>query len=76
MNTTRHGINKGVIYFVTGNLRYLKECVFSAKSLKKHCPDIPITLFTDRTDIKKNFFDEIELRLLFVSIPVAASRAI
>jgi hypothetical protein len=41
-------MNKGVIYIVVGKMRYLKECMFSAASLKKHCPDIPITLLPIR----------------------------
>ncbi len=54
-------MNKGVIYIVVGKMRYLKECIFSAASLKKHCPDIPITLFTDKTDLKEKYFDEIKI---------------
>jgi len=51
----------GAIYLVTGKKIYLDEAVFSAKSLKKHCPDIPITLFTDNSNIKEDCFNEIKL---------------
>ncbi len=54
-------MSKGVIYIVVGKIRYLQECIFSASSLKKHCPDIPITLFTDKNDVKEKCFDEIKL---------------
>lgn len=54
-------MTKGVIYIVVGKMRYLQECIFSAASLKKHCPDIPITLFTDKTDLKEKCFDEINV---------------
>lgn len=52
-------MNKGVIYLATGKKFYLEECIFSATSLKKHCPDIPITLFTDNPDINEECFDEV-----------------
>lgn len=54
-------MNRGVIYFVVGKLQYFQECVFSASSLKKHCPDLPITLFTDKLDIKEDCFDEVKI---------------
>jgi len=54
-------MNKGIIYIVVGKLRYLEECIFSASSLKKHCPDISVTLFTDKTDVKEKCFDEIKI---------------
>lgn len=53
-------MNKGIIYIVVGKRRYFEECIFSASSLKKHCPDISVTLFTDKTDIKEKCFDEIK----------------
>jgi hypothetical protein len=53
--------DQGVIYIVLGALNYLRESIFSAKSLKRNCPDIPITLFTDRTDVNATCFDQIIL---------------
>jgi hypothetical protein len=53
-------MNRGVIYIVVGELKYLKECIFSAKSLKKYCPDLPITLFTDKLDVHEDCFNEIK----------------
>jgi len=52
-------MNRGVIYLATGKKIYLDECAFSAASLKKHCPDIPITLYTDNSDVKNSCFDEV-----------------
>lgn len=52
--------NRGVIYLVTGRKIYLDECIFSALSLKKNCPDLPITLFTDRA-VSKECFDEVKI---------------
>ena len=53
-------MNKGIIYIVVGDIKYLKQCIFSATSLKKHCPDIPITLFTDNLEVKASCFDEVK----------------
>lgn len=61
MNKSINNKDRGVVYFVTGEARYLKECIFSAKSFKKYCPDIPITLFTDKKNINKSCFDEVVL---------------
>ncbi len=52
-------MSKGVIYLATGSTKYIDECRFSAMSLKKHCPDIPITLFTDNLNIETKGFDRI-----------------
>lgn len=54
-------MNRGVVYIAVGKIRYFQECIFSAASLKKHCPDIPITLFTDKKDVKEKYFDEIKI---------------
>jgi len=54
-------MNKGIIYIVVGERRFLEECIFSVTSLKKFCPDIPVTLFTDKTDVKSTYFDDIKL---------------
>jgi hypothetical protein len=52
-------MTQGVTNLATGRKIYLDECVFSATSLKKHCPDIPVTLFTEKSDIKESCFDDI-----------------
>ena len=39
--------SKGVIYIVQDSEEYLRECIFSAKSVKKYHPELPITLFTN-----------------------------
>lgn len=54
-------MNKGIIYIVVGERRFLEECIFSVNSLKKSCPEIPVTLFTDKTDIPSTYFDDIKL---------------
>jgi len=38
----------GVIYIATGD-KYIEEALYSAASLKRHMPRLPITLFTDRS---------------------------
>lgn len=52
-------MNRGIVYLATGKEIYFEECRFSATSVKKYCPDIPITLFTDRSRVKGNCFDEV-----------------
>lgn len=42
-------ITRGVIYSAI-NVSYVKEAISSAKSFKKVCPDIPITLYTDHPE--------------------------
>ncbi|ERT04243.1 nucleotide-diphospho-sugar transferase family protein [Lyngbya aestuarii BL J] len=51
----------GVIYIITGtNLRYVHECIFSAASLKKYCPKLPIAVLSDKfLDFPKDYFDYI-----------------
>jgi len=51
-------MKRGAIYFATGE-RYVREAINSAKSLKKHNPQLPIVLFTDMPD-KPAVFDHIE----------------
>ena len=48
---------KGVIYIATGK-RYVDEALVSAASLKKHIPNLPITLFTD-VDVKSKYIDNV-----------------
>ncbi|MGK7893380.1 MAG: putative nucleotide-diphospho-sugar transferase [Xenococcus sp. (in: cyanobacteria)] len=54
-------MKKGLIYVVTGAKKYIDECIFSAKSFKSQCPDIPVTLFTDNHIIKESCFDKVKL---------------
>lgn len=56
--TTDINLSRGVIYIVTGANKYFEEFIFSATSLKNHCPDIPITIFTDNSEFKANCFDK------------------
>ena len=52
---------KGVIYVVydaTGTNKFYNECLYSIKTLKKHNPNLPITVFSD-IDIKNDLIDNI-----------------
>jgi len=51
-------MEKGIIYIVVGDIKYLKEAVFSAKSLKRFCPDLPVTLFANHT-VTDSCFDQV-----------------
>jgi hypothetical protein len=37
----------GVLYVVADSLQVLAECAHSARSLKRHCPDLPVQLITN-----------------------------
>ncbi len=50
---------KGVIYTAGGMQRYVDEAIYSAKSLKKHNPNVGTTLFTTTKDVKSKSFDNI-----------------
>jgi len=51
-------MSKGIIYVFHGS-SYVKEALISAESVKKHCPDIHITAFTD-VDIESEFIDSVK----------------
>ena len=44
---------KGVIYIVAGDIKFYRECLYSAKTMKKNNPNIPITVFTNYSNFKK-----------------------
>ncbi|GAI43356.1 unnamed protein product, partial [marine sediment metagenome] len=48
---------RGVIYIATGE-NYVNEALASAASLKKHMPNLPVTLFTD-IDVKSKYIDNV-----------------
>ena len=48
---------KGIIYIATGK-QFVDEAIVSAASLKKHMPNLPITLFSD-LDVKSSYFDNV-----------------
>jgi len=52
-------INKGVLYIAFGD-NFIKEMLYSAESVKKHNPDMHITVFTDRP-IDSELVDEWKL---------------
>lgn len=47
----------GVVYVATGR-QFVDEALVSAVSLKKHMPDLPVTLFTD-IDVKSKYIDRV-----------------
>jgi len=50
---------KGVLY-IAFKKSFVKECLFSAESLKKHNPNIPIALFTDQ-EISSPYIDIVKV---------------
>lgn len=52
--------NKGCIYIATGEI-YTKMSLASAKSLKKHNPNLEVHLFTDQHDINSPHIDGLTL---------------
>jgi hypothetical protein len=50
-------MSEGVLYVATGQ-DYINEAIRSAKSLKRHNPSVPITLYTNNA-IESNVFDEV-----------------
>ena len=49
--------DKGIVYIATGD-KFIKEATLSAKSVKKHMPEVSITLMTDKI-LDINLFDNI-----------------
>ena len=52
-------MEKGILYIAFGE-NFLKEMLISAESVKKHCPDLPITVFSDKM-VKSEFIDHCKL---------------
>jgi len=50
---------RGAVYFAVGRRKYLKWARKSARSLKKHMPSLPITLFTDAPGVRSQWFDTV-----------------
>ena len=51
-------MNRGVLYIAFGD-NFIKEMLFSAESVKRHCPEMHITVFTDR-QVDSEFVDNCE----------------
>ena len=51
--------SKGVIYIAGGHMKYVREAIFSAKSLKKYNPQLKATLYTNIPGIKSKCFDSV-----------------
>jgi hypothetical protein len=49
-------MSKGVIYIAYTNIKFINEAIFSATSLKKHNPNLSVTIFTDYK-LTNNCFD-------------------
>jgi len=56
MEVTSKG--RGIVYIATGR-RHLGEMLISARSVRRHMPDLPIVLFTDQKDLPAGVFDEV-----------------
>lgn len=55
-------MQRGIIYFADGPKKYFDEAYYSAKSLRKHMPDVPIALITTSDDqIKRPFCEKIKI---------------
>lgn len=54
---TNSSVSKGVVY-IAGGQAYIDEAKKSATSLKEHNPDLPITIFADRS-VDYDIFDDI-----------------
>lgn len=52
-------MNRGVLYIVFGN-EFIQEMKFSAESVKKYNPNLPITVFSDR-NIECEFIDDVQI---------------
>jgi len=52
-------IKEGILYCATRNKKYLNEAIISAKSVKKHCPELSITLVTDIKEVNEECFDSV-----------------
>jgi hypothetical protein len=62
--TTEDEDSFGVVYFAlgfkdNGSMSVVDEAIQSAESLRKHSPDVPITLFTDEDVERPELFDTI-----------------
>jgi hypothetical protein len=56
--------SQGIVYFAlgfkdNGSMPILDEAIQSAESVKKHSPNIPITIFTDEVVEKSDLFDHV-----------------
>jgi hypothetical protein len=49
-------MNKGVLYIAFGD-NFIKEVLLSAESVKRHNPDLPITLYSDRK-VESEYIDD------------------
>ena len=52
-------MNRGVLYIVFGD-EFIQEMKFSAESVKKYNPDLPITVFSDR-NVECEFIDDVQI---------------
>ena len=51
---------RGVLYITIGK-QYLDACIRSAQSVKKHCKDLPVHVFTDESVTGNDCFDSVDL---------------
>ena len=56
-------MTRGAVYYAVRQPKYLELAAQSARSLRRHMPDLPITLFTDLPEcrhVKRGRFDSVE----------------
>jgi len=51
-------MKRGILYVATG-ARHLEEMLYSARSAKRHLPEVPIVLYTDQAGLPQGLFAEI-----------------
>ena len=57
---------RGVLYIAYGDL-FVKEALFSAESVKAQCPDLEVTMFSDRI-VDSPYIDIVRLFQLVISV--------
>ena len=60
-------LTRGVVYSAI-TIPYVEEAIRSAKTLKKVCPDIPITLYTDQVNIAQKANSNIFHQILSINM--------
>ena len=48
----------GVVYSVTGK-KFRREAEVSARTVRAHMPELPITIYTDSDDFPPGLFDQV-----------------
>lgn len=59
--------SQGVVYIATGE-QFVHEALQSARSVKKHMPDLPVTLFTDLAELKHDVPEPVNSVVILESV--------